>query len=556
MRRVRPAAAPSFPLQQVAPEEASNRVPMKRFVAAALAGMLLGALAPSARTDTATLDLVRVEVTSPEQASYLMGHFDETHNHSSTEIELLLWPGDRAELDALGYSYRVVQENLPQHELQEGTRAPAPIALPGPDYDDYRRLGDYNSEMETLAEKNPKSVKLFEMARPSLEGRTVLGLEIAADVKSNDGRPIFYMDALHHAREWPASEYTMIFAHHLVEKYGKDRRITSLLKKARVILVPIVNPDGFDYSRESVLSLTQGTRNAGSSTAGFNGFEGYWRKNRRSLTGATVPVAQKNPDAFGVDPNRNYAYLWGDGNGGSSGDQTDQTYRGTAPFSEPETQNVRDIVLSRTITGIITNHTYQATVLRTGGGNAPDDHLLSPIADRLAAPMNYRNQASVGYPTTGTTDDWAYSVAGILGFTIEHGSEGFHPAYVTAMARVDGVMEAFTRALEVAANERYHSVISGKVIGGSGAKATLKKTFQTVLSDGNPTGEKSFKETISIPLKVNKDGSFEFHVGPSSRPWEKKPESYKLVIKSGGKTKTITVRVDRGETARLGTIRL
>lgn len=524
---------------------------MKRLLVSALSVLVLATIAPAARTDTTTMDLVRVEVTSSERTEYLFTHFDETHNHSATEIELLLWPGDRAELDALGFSYRVVEENLPLKELTEGTAAPGPISLPGPDYDDYRRLPDYNAEMVALADENPGLVELIELPEPSLEGRPVYGLEIAAKVKANDGRPIFYIDGVHHAREWPASEYTMIFAHHLVESFGKDRRITTLMKRARVILVPIVNVDGFDYSRESVLSATQALRDRTSNTGAGNGFEGYWRKNRRSLTGATIPVVQRNPDAYGVDPNRNYAYLWGDQVGGSSGSEVDQTYRGSAPFSEPEVRNVRGVVLSRTITGVITNHTYQGSVLRAGGGSAPDDHLLNPIADRLAAPLNYQNRGSVGYPTTGTTDDWAYAALGILGFTYEHGTEGFHPSYEIAMGRVDGAMESFTRMFEVAADDRYHATISGKVTGGA-AKVTLTKTFKTELSEGNPTGEDSITEKLKIVLKTGSDGSFQFHVGPSTRPWEGKAESYTLVIESGSKTKTIKVKVARGKHAKLG----
>lgn len=529
---------------------------MRRLLAVALACAFIASLAPAARTDTTTMALVRVRVTSDEQASFLLSSFDETHNHTEEEIELLLWPGDRARLDGLGYDYRVVQENLPLHELTIGTAAPGPISLPGPDYSDYRHLADYNTEMEALAQENPKLVKHFEMPELSLEGRTIYGLEIAANVKANDGRPVFYMDAVHHAREWPASEYTMIFAHHLVEKYGSDKRITGLLKKARVILVPIVNVDGFDYSREAATSLAQAGRNATSNLAGFNGFEGYWRKNRRSLSGVTVPAVNKNPDAFGVDPNRNYSYLWGDNQGGSSSSQVDQTYRGEAPFSEPEVRNVRSIVTSRTVTGIITNHTYQASVLRAGGGNAPDDHLLEPLAARLAAPMNYENRGSVGYPTTGTTDDWAYAAAGILGFTIEHGTEGFHPAYDIAMGRVDGVMEAFTRMLEASINERYHSVIKGHVVGAKGASVTLKKSFATPLSDGNPIGESSVEESLKISVKASRNGSFELHVGPSSRPWESKAESYTLVVSSGGKKQTFKVRVGRGKTFNLGAVRI
>lgn len=522
---------------------------LKRLFIAALAALLVASFAPLGRTDTARPMIVRVPVESPEQAAYLMSGFDETHNHGEGEIELLLWPGDLARLDALGFDYTVVIEDLAAFDAARSAGPKPRLSLPGPDRTDYRRLADYNAELKELAKKNPSLVRLFEMPSPTLEGRTVYGVEIAADVKSgDDGRPVFYMDGIHHAREWPAAEYTQLYAHHLVESFGKDRKVTALLRQARVIIVPIVNPDGFDYSRESVVQ--------NSNLAAGNGFEGYWRKNRRSLTGVTLPQAQKNPDAYGVDPNRNYAYLWGDSEGGSSGLQVNQTYRGEAPFSEPESANVRDIVLSHNVTGIITNHTYQATVLRAGGGDAPDDHLLEPIGARMAEVLGYQNNGSVGYPTTGTTDDWAYAATGTLGYTIEHGNQGFHPPYANEVGKFwKEHMEAFDIMLGVVANPDYHSVITGKVSDGP-ADLTLTKTFKTDLSPGNPTGQDTVTEKLKITMTTDSDGSFEWHVPPSSRPYEKKTESYTLTIKAGGKTETLKVTVDRGQVLKLGTIRL
>lgn len=531
---------------------------MRKLFIAALVSCLVTALAPVGRTDENLVQLVRVKVTSADQAAYLMTHFDESHNHGHGEIELVLWPGDRAQLDALGYDYRVVVPDVAAFERAEAVKPHPLVRLPGPDYDDYRRLTDYNREMTELAEKEPGLVKHFEMPRQSLEGRPIFGLEIAANVKDidTDGRPILYIDAVHHAREWPASEFTISFAHYLVEKYGKDPKVTALLKKARVILVPLVNVDGFNYSRESVFSLTQPVRDRTSLMGAVNGFEGYWRKNRRSLTGVTVPGAQVNPDAYGVDPNRNYAYLWGDQQGGSSGNVFDQTYRGSAPFSEPEVANVRDIVLSRQITGVITNHTVQATVLRAGGGKAPDDAILERIGQQMAQVLLFENRPTVGYPTTGTTDDWVYAVNGALGFTIEHGGSGFHCVYTQCVGDpVDRTMKAFVLMLDVAANPRYHSVISGQVAGGE-AKLTLTKKFKTPLSPGNPLGEDSVTEKMKLKLTTRPDGSFEWHVGQSSRPYEKKAESYTLSISAGGKTKTIEIFVKRGQTLDLGTLKL
>lgn len=522
----------------------------------------LGRLAPAAAASfgsgvgAATPALVRVKIAGAAQKLQLLGSFDETHNHSDDTIELLLWPGDRERLDRLGFDYTVVSEDLASEDAAAGTRAPSLVQLSGHERDDYRRLDDYNTEMAALADKHPKLIKRFEMPRPSLEGRAIFGLEVGDDVRKTDTRPIFYIDGLHHAREWPAAEYTLLFAYHLAENFGKDARITSLLRRARVICVPIVNVDGFDYSRESVLSAAQPLRDATSAMASGNGFEGYWRKNRRSLTGVTAPVAQRNPDSFGVDPNRNYAYLWGDTQGGSSGTQVNQTYRGEAPFSEPETQNVRDIVLGRTVTGIITNHTYQNSVLRAGGGEAPDDQLLNAIAQRMADATGYDNRGSVGYPTTGTTDDWAYAAAGILGFTFEHGKQGFHPRYDIGVGQDHKkVMEAFTIMLEESADERNHAVISGRVASGD-AKVVLKKSIATPLSPGNPVGKESVREKISIPVQVDGGGRFEIHAGPSTRPWAKGRESYTLVVTSGGRTESRAVQVARGQRAELGTIRI
>jgi hypothetical protein len=527
--------------------------------ALALSALLVLSLAPVGRTDTNRLMLVRVSVDSAEEAAYLMGHFDESHNHSAGEVELVLWPGDRAELDSLGLDYRIVTEDLFARDMAGGLAADAPIAMPGPDREDYRRLTDYNTEMSDLAKKHPKLVKLIQLKRPSLEGRTMFGVEIAAKVKKiDDGRPIFYIDAVHHAREWPAAEYTMIWLHHLVEKFGKDKKVTSLLKKTRVIAVPIMNVDGFDYSRESIQGANGTVDGLTDITGAANGFEAYWRKNRRSLTGATVPAAQKNPDAYGVDPNRNYSYLWGDSNGGSSGSQIDQTYRGAAPFSEPENQNVRDIILGRNVTGVLTNHTFQASVLRAGGGDAPDDADLERIGAKLAKVLGYTNAPTVGYPTTGTTDDWAYAAMGAYGYTIEHGRINFHPNYGDEVGKYwKQHVKAFDELLAMSANPSYHSIIKGRVVGAKGpAKLTVTKTFKTPLSPGNPTGDAAVKETLKYTITTKKNGSFVWHLTPSSRPYEKKPESYKLSISAGGRLETMKVRVDRGRVKNLGAIRL
>ena len=58
---------------------------------------------------------------------------------------------------------------------------------------------------------------------------------------------------VHHAREWPSSEHAIEFAYDLLRNYGKDSRTTQLVQTTRTIVVPVVNPDGFNISREAPL---------------------------------------------------------------------------------------------------------------------------------------------------------------------------------------------------------------------------------------------------------------------------------------------------------------
>jgi hypothetical protein len=63
-------------------------------------------------------------------------------------------------------------------------------------------------------------------------------------------------------------------------------------------------------------------------------------------------------------------------------------------------------------------------------------------------------------------------------------------------------------------------------------------------------------ERYEIELTTGRNGRFEWHVPSSNRPYEKKPESYTLVVKAGGKTKTLEVNVDWGDVLNLGNIKL
>jgi murein tripeptide amidase MpaA len=105
----------------------------------------------------------------------------------------------------------------------------------------------------------------------------------AAD--GNDGKPIFLQMGLHHAREWPSGEHAMEWAFELVKDYkAGDPRTRSIMARTRTIVIPVVNPDGFNTSREAGESAGAGGGRGGSNeTANLVIPYEYQRKNCRTV---------------------------------------------------------------------------------------------------------------------------------------------------------------------------------------------------------------------------------------------------------------------------------
>jgi hypothetical protein len=446
----------------------------------------------------------------------------------------------------------------------------------------YRVLADFGNEIDALAKKYPELAKRISIGK-SVEGRDLTGIEIGVGVnKPEDGRPVFLMFGAHHAREWPSAELPMEFAYELLQGYAAgDERIVDLLTRGRAIIVPVSNPDGYDASRTSGalvdLRQLQDVAGANGNTAAILATPGnaYKRKNCRYVNGQTQPAGtcvglpSNGGLGVGVDLNRNYGALWG--GPGASGDTTAATYRGPAPFSEPETQAIRSLISSRQVTTLITNHTFSNLILRPVGVNpneigpdgnplgfAPDecfttadgsDYGMQALGEAMAAQNGYSNQFGWElYDTTGTTEDYSYNATGGYGYTFEIGADEFHPPfaevvdeYVGTSAAAEAVTsdnahelttaaaancgeehdhdsvgggnaEAFLIAFENAVNADTHSVVTGRAP--AGATLTMERTGTFPLWDRTPV-----TDTVATSMVVGKDGAFEWHVNPSTRPF-------------------------------------
>ena len=507
-----------------------------------------------------TASLVRVATANLDRKNELQGlGLDLTEHGGAGFVEAVLYgPVDAQKLVDNNFAYTTEVPDLSVQSRQDRA-ADAQFAAANATSDfpsgrtTYRRLFDYSEDMKALVRDNPDLVRPITLNNKSYEGRTVEGIEIATNPSARDGRPVFLQLGVHHAREWPSGEHAMEWAYELVNGYRSgDARVRDLVSRTRTIVVPIVNPDGFNASREA----GELYGNGGGHATDLNGdgevddvefiaaasthINEYRRKNCRFPFGPPAGNCMAQPDqgvvGGGVDPNRNYGAFWG-GNG-SSDTYVEQDYRGPGPFSEPESQNIRELASGRQITTLITNHTFSGLVLRPPGvaaqGTTVDEPIYKALGDSMAAENGYSSQYGYQlYDTTGTTEDWSYNATGGLGFTYEIGHLGFHPPFEVTVQEWEGTTDyatgggnraAYYKAQENTADATKHSVLAGEAL--NGYVLRLTKTFDTPTSQDGLT----VTDHLDSSMVVNdKKGAFEWHVNPSTRP---------LVAKSSGRDPT------------------
>jgi hypothetical protein len=231
----------------------------------------------------------------------------------------------------------------------------------------------------------------------SYEGRPILAVKIgpAAD---DPARPNVLFIATHHAREWVSTAVAMKLIRWLADSGSAATQTHD------VWVIPVENPDGYQYTFTN---------------------DRYWRKNRRLNDNGT----------YGVDPNRNYPAFWGLDDLGSSGWQFAETYRGTAPASEPETQAIMAFHAAHPPVVSVSYHSYSGLVLYPWGFRsgqlAPDlpryqalagTDLVPAVRDSVpGSPIDHYHPGPGWnlYPTNGEYTDWAYRTYGTIAFTTE-----------------------------------------------------------------------------------------------------------------------------------------
>ena len=281
----------------------------------------------------------------------------------------------------------------------------------------YMTLAEAYAELDTLKNLFPNLITIKQSLGNSIENRPVYMVKISDNPDVDENEPEVLYTALHHAREPESMMQMFYFMYYLLENYNSNSTVQYLVNNRAMYFIPVVNPDGYEYNR---------------STNPSGG--GMWRKNRRANTGGS----------FGIDLNRNYGpyNYWNAPNGGSSTSPSSETYRGTAQFSEPETQIIRDFLTSRKIKNALNYHTFSNLLIFPYGAlshETPDSLIFREYARDMTRYNGYgygTDIQTVGYSTRGNSDDYFYdgdtlaNGGKIFTMTPEVGSssDGFWPA--------------------------------------------------------------------------------------------------------------------------------
>jgi hypothetical protein len=250
----------------------------------------------------------------------------------------------------------------------------------------YRGLAEIGLAIDSIAAEHPDIVTPVTSIGTTIQGRPIWMLKISDNPNVDEDEPEVLYDACHHAREVITPELLIYFMRYLTNNYGTDPQVTELVNSRELYFVPCVNPDGYYYNEEQ-------TPEGG----------GMWRKNMRP----------NGDGSFGIDLNRNYSYEWGYDNTGSSPDPSSDVFRGTAPFSEPETQAMRDFIIARNFKLIVSYHSAAGLILSPWGfarGTTADDGIFSEIGDTVNAMTWYTAGPCwrVLYTCNGGAFDWEY----------------------------------------------------------------------------------------------------------------------------------------------------
>lgn len=267
-------------------------------------------------------------------------------------------------------------------------------------FEAFRDYDEFQLFLDDLVAQYPRLLTKSSIGR-TFEGRDIVSIRLTT---GGPAKPVIYIEATTHAREWLAPTTALFTLTTLLEGYATgDATASRLVESLEWHFVIFLNADGYVFSWTN---------------------DRLWRKNRRVNQGSAF---------YGVDLNRN----WGPNStwctSGSSTQPSSDTYCGTSPFSEPETSatSKAELALGTRIAGLLAFHTYGPLLLRPyqytyDKPREPYNTEVTQLGALMEATINavhgsrYESiQGSSLYPHSGGTIDWTYENFGVPAYTVE-----------------------------------------------------------------------------------------------------------------------------------------
>ena len=253
-------------------------------------------------------------------------------------------------------------------------------------------------ELDEMRALYPNLISLKQDASPTnqttVNGNSIYYVRISDNPDIDEpNEPETLYQSLIHSREAGSVMQLIYYMWYLLENYDNDESIQFLLNNQALYFIPVFNPDGFLYNE------------AQSPDGG-----GMQRKNRNGSNGCSTFLE-------GIDLNRNSAYYWG--NGGSSTTPCNDTYMGASPFSESETQIMRDFFLQHDFKLALNHHSYKNAMLHAYAGTTIPNPRAAEYA-KYSHDMSFFNRyaygpsSSISYLNSGNMNDWMQGgIAGV-----------------------------------------------------------------------------------------------------------------------------------------------
>ena len=338
---------------------------------------------------------------------------DHSHGEKNEWIEFAIAESKLSTLNSNFFDYEIIHQNLEEFYLSRLEHDFESRDFELGSMGGYYTFDEIEEQLDKLHENFPNLITEKLSLGQTLEGRDVWMVKISDNPDVDEDEPEMLYTGLHHAREPMSYMNLFYFMNWLTENYGIDPEATALVDNRELYFLPAINPDGLVYNQQIA-------PNGG----------GMQRKNMKES-------CLSSPD--GIDLNRNYSFMWGYDDSGSSSDGCSETYRGAMPFSELETQIVKEFVESHDFPIALNYHSYSNLLIYPYGYDPSipvpqnDLDIFLEYGEIMTQYNNYllgTGIETVGYTVNGEACDWMYGEHGIFAYTPEIGNfdDGFWPA--------------------------------------------------------------------------------------------------------------------------------